>query len=179
MSALSNPYFWAMLSLLGMLGGNTIADRTKVGTHRFYGIAVIALVLLPRFIIPLNFIEQTRFELPYQNTIGVGLIIVAICLWVPLYRIVWATSPNKNEVLTTSGVFSFVRHPGYLGDVLIVLGWSILFGSVVGVALTPLWLAAFYLHSLVEENSLIAEYGDHYNTYKSRVRARIIPWVPF
>lgn len=179
MSTISNPYFWAMLSLLGMLGGNTIADRSQLGALKLYGITIIALVLLPRLIIPLHFVEQHRFDIPFQSLIGFVPIVAALCLWIPLYKIVWATSPNEKEALSTSGVFRFVRHPGYLGDVLFFLGWAILLGSTVGVALTPLWIAAFYLHALIEENSLQAEFGENYDIYKTRVRSRIIPGVPF
>lgn len=179
MSTLSDPFFWAMLSLLGMLGGNTIADRAKVGSFKYYGVAVITLVLAPRFIIALPFVEQQRLEIPYQFVAGLIAMLAAFCLWLPLYKIMWATSPDKKEQLITSGVYAIIRHPGYLGDILFVLGWSILFGSLVGIALTPLWLAAFYLHALIEENSLESEYGQLYSAYKSKVRSRVIPGVPF
>lgn len=179
MGILSNAFFWVALSLLGMLAGNAIAGQTTVGNSKTFGIATITTVLLPRFIIPLAFIEQTRFHFEFQYAVGGALMVMAILFWVPLYKILWATSPSQRESLKTSGVYGLVRHPGYLGDILIVLGWSVCLGSVTGVLLTPLWLAAFYMHSLIEENSLLEEYGDQYQVYKSRVKSRILPCVPF
>ena len=179
MNLLLDPMFWALISMLGMVGSNTIADRSEVGAFKYYGIAVIALVLAPRFIIPLPFIEQQRFEISNQLIVGFIPIIAAVFLWLPLYKIVWATSPDEKEHLVTSGVYGIVRHPGYLGDILFILGWSVLFGSVAGIMLTPLWVVAFYLHSLIEENSLVAEHGQLYSSYKLRVRSRVLPGVPF
>lgn len=178
MNIMTNPLFWVVLSLLGMLAGNAIAGRTDIGSSRLFGMATIATVLLPRFVIPLGFIEQSRFAFEYQTVLGGILMFSAFVLWMPLYKIVWSTGPSQKEQLQTSGVYSMVRHPGYFGDTLIVLGWAVYLGSVPGVLLTPVWLAAFYLHSLIEENSLIAEYGAQYHAYKSRVRSRIVPFLP-
>ena len=179
MSTITNPYFWVVISLFGMLGGNTIVSRTRVGSFKYYGIFVVTLVLAPRFIIALPLIEQQRFDLPYQSTLGIIPIIAALMLWLPMSKIMWATSPNKNETLSTAGIYGLVRHPGYLGDILFFLGWAILFGATFAVVATPLWVLAFYLQALIEENSLDQEYGQSYGVYKLSVRSRIVPGLPF
>jgi protein-S-isoprenylcysteine O-methyltransferase Ste14 len=44
------------------------------------------------------------------------------------------------EPLRTDGLYSVVRHPLMLCDVFWPLGLSLIFGSIIGVPLTPLWL---------------------------------------
>ncbi len=57
------------------------------------------------------------------------------------------------------------------------LGWSLVFGSVIGVALTPLWLLVCWLLTFVEEERLVTEYGEEYKRYRQKVPSRIIPGV--
>ena len=71
-----------------------------------------------------------------------------------------------------------MRHPGYLGNVLLGLGWSLLFRSTIGVALTLAWWLAFVVHAMIEEASLERTYGSAYATYKGRVRGRLLPGLP-
>ena len=58
------------------------------------------------------------------------------------------------------------------------LGAAVAFGSTVGVLLTPIWAAAFWLHALIEEEALKSKYGASYEAYMARVRSRLIPGLP-
>ena len=68
-----------------------------------------------------------------------------------------------------------MRHPGYLANTLWGLGWAVAFGSTIGVLLTPVWAAVFWLHALIEEEALQRAYGALYTEYMERVRSRLIP----
>ena len=54
------------------------------------------------------------------------------------------------------------------------LGLSLIFGSIIGVALTPVWLLVVWVLTQVEEESLVREYGDAYRDFQSRV-PRLFP----
>jgi len=54
------------------------------------------------------------------------------------------------------------------------LGWAVACGSVIGVALTPVWIAAFQLHALIEEEALLAAHGPACRDYMARVPARLV-----
>jgi protein-S-isoprenylcysteine O-methyltransferase Ste14 len=82
-------------------------------------------------------------------------------------------------VLKTTDVYSIVRNPICLADVLFSLGFAILFRSIIGVALVPLWWAGFLFIVLTEEESLGRTLGQPYLDYKRRVKGRIIPGLPF
>lgn len=178
MGAVEDPYFWAFVAMLGLVGGNAIQGSPVVGQRTWFGVLVIATVTLGRVALVLPFVRQPRFLLPFSSASGALLIMGSLLLMAPILQVRPATRPNMAEPLSTRGVFGLVRHPGYLANIIWGLGWAILFGSVVGVALTPLWLIAFYLHALIEEEALLKEYGTDYVDYMARVRARLIPGVP-
>ncbi len=56
------------------------------------------------------------------------------------------------------------------------LGWSLIFGSVIGVALTPVWFGVCVLLTFLEEEKLVEQYGDEYARYQREV-PRIIPFL--
>jgi protein-S-isoprenylcysteine O-methyltransferase Ste14 len=90
----------------------------------------------------------------------------------PLVRV---QAERKHEVVTT-GVYRFVRHPMYLGALLMFIGVPMLLGSVFGIAIgfTMILLLAF--RTLGEEKMLINEL-EGYEGYKKTVRYRFIPFI--
>jgi protein-S-isoprenylcysteine O-methyltransferase Ste14 len=53
-----------------------------------------------------------------------------------------------------------------------------MFGSIIGVALIPIWWIASLCIVLVEEKSLESALGQPYLDYKKLVKGRIIPGLP-
>jgi protein-S-isoprenylcysteine O-methyltransferase Ste14 len=82
---------------------------------------------------------------------------------------------NSTHELKTNGLFSIVRHPSYLGLLMIMTGEAVSMdspGSFIIVVL-PVTLSIFYrIH--VEEKLLIEEFGETYMDYKRNTK-RIIP----
>jgi len=97
---------------------------------------------------------------------------------VPALSINWRTAPDSKMTLKTNGIYSVVRNPIYLTDILFSLGFAIIFRSIIGVVLVPIWWVAFLSIVLVEEVSLERVLGQPYQDYKQRVKGRIIPGLP-
>nr|WP_294790156.1 isoprenylcysteine carboxylmethyltransferase family protein [uncultured Mucilaginibacter sp.] len=86
-------------------------------------------------------------------------------------------SINSGHQLKTNGLYGLVRHPSYLGALLILLGIGLFTGdaaALIVVFIPPLLAFIYRMH--VEENALVAEFGPEYVDYKNKV-ARIIPGV--
>lgn len=84
--------------------------------------------------------------------------------------------PRRRGELSATGVYALVRHPMYGGAILIALGWSILFASVVGLALTILVAAFFELKARREEAWLLGHYPE-YEAYRQRTPRKLLPWL--
>lgn len=174
-----NPFFWSTLSMFALAGACAVVSGSKLGKHMLYGFFIVLLFISGRIILALPFIPQPRLE-PHilYPVIGVLIFAAGLLLSIPGLSIKPFTSPEKNLKLRTTGLYAIVRNPIYLGEVLLSLGWSIIFGSIIGIMLTPFWWAGLLILTITEEASLERELGEEYIQYKKKVRGRIIPGLP-
>jgi protein-S-isoprenylcysteine O-methyltransferase Ste14 len=84
---------------------------------------------------------------------------------------------NEKARLKTDGIYERVRHPSYLGLLMIVIGFSSMMNSLYSflVLVIPVFMAILYRIS-VEEKVLIREYGVSYIEYMKTAR-KIIPGI--
>ena len=84
---------------------------------------------------------------------------------------------SRNQELKTDGLYRLVRHPSYLGTIMIVSGLSLCMNSLFSflVVTIPVFLANIYrIH--VEEAILVDEFGEKYKEYRKTTR-KIIPYI--
>jgi len=80
---------------------------------------------------------------------------------------------RANSPLHTDGIYAWVRHPLYLGWVLMVWGTPhMTMDRLVFATLTTVYLVVAVPF---EERSLATSFGEAYRTYRSRVKWRIVP----
>ena len=179
MLVLTDPFFWAFIAMLGLLIGTVMVSGIKLGQNAILGLAAIMICDSSRIILVLPFCVQPRFEIGVWSWVLGGTILAsAMVFGVPALSINWRTAPKSKMVLKTNGIYGVVRNPIYLADILFSLGFAIMFRSVVGMALVPIWWAAYLFLVLVEEASLERALGQLYLDYKGRVKGRIIPGLP-
>ncbi|MFI5159412.1 MAG: methyltransferase family protein [Sphingobacteriales bacterium] len=84
---------------------------------------------------------------------------------------------TDNHNLKTNGLYKIVRHPSYLGLLMIIAGLAICLNSIAGflMIVVPSFLAINH-RIKVEEQVLIAEFGEQYIDYKKRI-SKIIPGI--
>lgn len=174
-----NPFFWAFVSLFGVLGA-TVSINTKYGEkYSFLGWIFVSLFTLGRIVLVLPFIQQPRFEAVIWHWIlGVGFLIGGLIFILPAIETQPLRTPQSLKQLRTNGIFAIVRHPFYLGEILISTGLSIFFRSTIGLALVPIWWASLTFHVIHEEENLERKMGPFYLEYKKRVKGRILPIPP-
>jgi protein-S-isoprenylcysteine O-methyltransferase Ste14 len=78
--------------------------------------------------------------------------------------------------LVTTGLYGMVRHPSYLGLIVLMLGWGLAFRSGVGVAIAVLSLVVLLARIGSEERLLSETFGAEYDAYRSRTW-RLLPYV--
>jgi len=89
----------------------------------------------------------------------VGTVIV-VAGWVNLYM------GTKNNKLMTKGMYSYSRHPQYLGFVLVVLGWFIGWPTILTLILSPIMIYKYVSVCKVEEKEIR---GPEYEKYRQTV----------
>ncbi len=179
MSFLTNLFFWAFIGMFGLLLGVAFVSGIKLGQNPLFGVITIMICDFSRIILVLPFCPQPRFQIGILNWIIGGIILAGgVIFGVPALSINWRTAPNSKMVLKTTGIYGVVRNPIYLADILFSLGFAIMFRSIIGIALIPIWWAAYLAIVLVEETSLERALGQRYLDYKQQVKGRIIPGLP-
>lgn len=180
MTFLSEPFFWALISMFGLVGACTIVGTKKVGSSALAGALIVTIFDLGRFILVLPVCPQPRFDIGGWHSLVGGVIFFVGGYFglAPSLYIRPVTMAEKGMPLVTTGLYRRVRNPIYLGEILLCFGWAIIHRSVIGVALVPLWWAGLLFLITIEEESLERALGQTYLTYKNKVRGRIIPGLP-
>jgi protein-S-isoprenylcysteine O-methyltransferase Ste14 len=72
--------------------------------------------------------------------------------------------------LLMRGPYAFSRHPMYLSELTLLLGWVIFYGSIALLIAFVVWYLFFNYYAVPrEERVLEAHFGEAYREYKSRV----------
>lgn len=142
-----------------------------------YVMAIVWFIIMP--------IESKRFAWSLDFPLLVK-IIGGILLIPALYLIYQATAQNtylstmvriqserKQQVVST-GVYGFVRHPLYLGCLLMLFGAPLLLGSIIGLIIAVIALILLVIRILGEEKLLVNEL-EGYEEYKKKVNYRLFP----
>ncbi len=175
----TNLFFWAFLGMFGLLAGTALVSGLSLGRNPLVGFLTVIVCDFSRILLVLPFCPQPRFDLGVWNWILGGMLIVAALVFgVAAFLVKWWKAPDKDVVLQTTGVYGIVRNPIYLTDLLFSFGCALIFGSVIGVALMPVWWISFLLVVMMEEQSMERALGQKYLDYKHQVKGRIIPGLP-
>jgi protein-S-isoprenylcysteine O-methyltransferase Ste14 len=78
--------------------------------------------------------------------------------------------------LVTEGIYGVIRHPSYLGMIILMLGWALAFRSIPGVILAALIIPPLLARIRSEEALLRSQFGDQYDAYCRRT-SRLIPGI--
>jgi protein-S-isoprenylcysteine O-methyltransferase Ste14 len=96
--------------------------------------------------------------------IGVGFWLISIA-WTALH-----TSQRKHELAMT-GAYARVRHPQYVGFILVMLGFLLQWPTLLTLAMFPVLVVMYIRLAKHEERYALATYGDSYRQYMAHVPA--------
>lgn len=179
MFILTNLFFWAFIGMFRLVVGLALVSGIKLGKNPIFGLITIIVCDSARIILVLPFCPQPRFEIGIWNWIIGGInLAIAVIFCIPALSIDWRTAPDEKTVLKTNGIYRVVRNPIYLADILFSLGFAVMFRSIIGIALIPIWWVSYLIIVLVEETSLERALGQRYMEYKQQVKGHIIPGLP-
>jgi protein-S-isoprenylcysteine O-methyltransferase Ste14 len=96
--------------------------------------------------------------------IGGGFIAISAG-WKVLYE------AQRRNALATTGIYSYVRHPQYIGFVLVMFGFLLQWPTLLTLAMFPVLVFMYVRLARTEEREAMAEFGDQYRAYMQRVPA--------
>lgn len=131
----------------------------------------------PRFTIPL--FQNLLILVPFVN-FSIPLFHLIICLpflalgtWFGIEGTKETTlkvaETHRTETIVTTGVYSIVRHPQYIGGLLAHAGICLLLSAWYSLLFTPFMVVVIYLISKKEEKELIKEFDKEYEDYQKKV----------
>ena len=100
-----------------------------------------------------------------QVIIGIGMLLV-IFGWKEIF--------NGKGKLVTTGIYRYIRHPQYLGFLVITLGLNVWWLTIITLALWPVVIVVYYKLAKTEEKDAEEKFGEEYLKYKRRVPR----WIP-
>ncbi|MBI4265251.1 MAG: isoprenylcysteine carboxylmethyltransferase family protein [Acidobacteria bacterium] len=83
---------------------------------------------------------------------------------------------DRGQRVVSTGVYAFVRHPMYLGIVLMFTGTPLLLGSAMGLGIAVAMVVLLAVRIDAEER-LLADELDGYAEYRRKVRYRLVPFI--
>ena len=131
----------------------------------------------PRFTVPI--LQNLSVSVPVVN-FSIPLLHLIVCTpfilsgaWLAINAVKETTlrvaETHRTDKIVTTGVYSIVRHPQYLGGLLAHVGISFLLSAWYSLLFTPLMVILIFLISRKEEEELVKEFGKEYEDYKEKV----------
>jgi methanethiol S-methyltransferase len=94
--------------------------------------------------------------------IGGGFILISAA-WKVLY------DAQQQGTLATAGPYSYVRHPQYVGFILVMLGFLVQWPTILTLAMFPMLTTMYVKLARSEEREALASFGDTYRSYMADV----------
>jgi protein-S-isoprenylcysteine O-methyltransferase Ste14 len=101
------------------------------------------------------------FMVPISNMIILNGILLIIFGWRRIFR-------AKGQLVTT-GIYRHVRHPQYLGFLLITLGMNVLWITISTLVLWPILVILYYRLAKEEDKEMEKRFGKEFQEYKHMV----------
>ena len=120
---------------------------------------------------------------PVAAGVGAGLawLGTVLAVWARLALGTWFSGTfgiKPAHALVTTGPYALVRHPMYLGLLLLLTGLAVAWNSAVSLGFALLLAVPFVMHTVIEEQMFRAHFGEAWALYAARVPRLVPGWRP-
>jgi protein-S-isoprenylcysteine O-methyltransferase Ste14 len=120
----------------------------------------------------------------WNTFFGIGMALVVAGLTVRVRSMLtlkqfftYSIAKVKNQKIIEDGLYKFIRHPGYLGQLMIFIGISVSMSNWLSMLVMIIPVTAGYLYRIrVEERFMSEQLGEDYVNYQARTK-RLIPTI--
>lgn len=193
--AITRPTISSIALWLALLGTWTLylsqpdISRSDARRHsRTDGGSVLVILLAALFAIALPVVEwgwkghAARPGLSVTQGLGLGIVAAGLCLRAWAIRVLgrhFTASVRilENHLLVVAGPYTLVRHPSYLGALMVLCGHALLLHATMSAPVVAIIMTAAYVFRIThEERALVDQFGAVYHEYKANT-AGLIPLV--
>ena len=103
-----------------------------------------------------------RFHVLSFLFIGAGFLLISVG-WKALYQ------GQRQHQLVTTGVYGYMRHPQYVGFILVMYGFLLQWPTLLTLGMFPVLVFMYVRLARVEERAAAAEFGSLYERYRRDV----------
>jgi protein-S-isoprenylcysteine O-methyltransferase Ste14 len=121
----------------------------------------------------------------YWNTFfAIGMALVVIGFVIRIHSLLtlkqyftYSVAKVENHKIIETGLYKFIRHPGYLGQLIIFIGISTSISNWLSILVMMIPVTLGYLYRIkVEERFMLEQLGEDYLNYQERTK-RLIPMI--
>lgn len=164
-------------------------DKVLLGLGKDWAVIPYLVFILIGFAVSLFDIILTR-QYRFQLTLYV-IVSIPFLLMGGIMRVISRTTLKKagldmlestrlrivdDQKLITTGVYKYIRHPLYLGEICRNIGVPLFFHSLLGLAFVLLGTLFLLVRIDIEEEMLVEEFGEEYVEYRKGTK-KVIPFV--
>jgi protein-S-isoprenylcysteine O-methyltransferase Ste14 len=120
----------------------------------------------------------------WNTFFAIGMALVVIGLMIRIHSILtlkqyftYSVVKVENHKIIETGLYKFIRHPGYLGQLIIFIGISTSISNWLSILVMMIPITLGYLYRIkVEERFMLEQLGEDYLNYQERTK-RLIPMI--
>ena len=146
--------------------------------HIILPIIFLVVWILDSFIFKFSTFLASYIPLILRIILCLAVLAIAFILWGTAHKALFGALFNpprhKPAGLVTTGVFAYLRHPMYLGNLMALLSGFLLTWSLITLGCWIIIFIIFDRQAAQEDRSLEEAYSEEYRKYKKSVRR----WVP-
>lgn len=187
--------FWLYLAILAavtiaslaILPADLIRERMRPGGRRLpLGLRVFTLVLVAHLIIA----GLDRGRLHWSDGVppwlqAIGLVTLAggyaLALWAMkvnrFFSSIVRIQEERGQYVVTTGPYRWIRHPGYLAGIAVIVASGLALGSWLAAAMVNVFSLPFLLYRTITEDRLLQAELAGYRDYARQVRWRLFPGI--
>jgi protein-S-isoprenylcysteine O-methyltransferase Ste14 len=115
-------------------------------------------------------------------TIGMSLFVIGLIIRIHSILTLrqfftYSVAKVENHEIIETGLYKFIRHPGYLGQIIIFLGISISISNWLSILAMMLPITFAFLYRIkVEERFMLEQMGENYLNYQKQTK-KLIPLI--
>jgi protein-S-isoprenylcysteine O-methyltransferase len=172
-------FFEVLINLRQQRTSKVISSRDQGSLRLLYGLITVAYMLAYA-------VAATKLGRIYawNSLFATGMVLFVIGLVIRTLAILtlkqaftYSVATVEGQKIVQTGLYKWIRHPGYLGQLIIFLGIAISLSNWLSIIVMMIPILPGYLYRIqIEEKFMLEQIGQDYRSYQARTK-RLIPMI--